>query len=122
MEAKRIDIKQFDLANERVTERCFLYIELSEKHLLYAAEYYAEHPKAEDKDDHSMGWEDVYQNFRIKIKRETFCSMDINWIHKRQLWQIELEASGYPNTVKFYFQKQKEALEVYKELDKWIFE
>lgn len=121
METKRIDIEQFDLANEKVTERVHLYIELADNYLLYAAEYYAEHPVSEDKDDHTMGWEDIYSNFRIKVKRETLVSLDINWIHKREMWQVEVEANGYPNTIKFYFKKRKAAEAIWKELDEYIF-
>jgi hypothetical protein len=121
MEPKHIDIEQFDLANEKVSEKVHLYIELGDNYFLYTAEYYAEQPKAEDKDDHTFGWEDIYANFRIKIKREAFVSVDINWIHKRELWCVELEANGYPNTVKLYFKKQRDAETVCKALDEYIF-
>ncbi len=117
----RIDIEQFDLANEKVTEPIHLYIELAEHSLIYAAEYYGEEPAAEDQEDHSLGWKEMYQNFHIKIKREVLVSLDINWVNKRELWRVELEANGYPNSIKFYFKKEKDARKVWKQLDEYIF-
>lgn len=121
MEVKRIDIKQFDMANERLIEPIHLYIELADNYLLYAAEYYGEQPKSEDKEDHLLGWEEIYANFKIKVKRETLVSLDKNWVNKRKLWQVECEANGYPNSIKWFFKTEKEADAVYKELDNYIF-
>ncbi len=118
---EKIDIKQFDLHNEKVTEPVNLYIEFGNDYLMYVAEYYGEQPKAEDKDDHTLGWEPIYQNFKIKVKRECFVSVEINWNNKREMWQVELEASGYPNTIKFYFQTERDAQVVYKKLDEYVF-
>lgn len=118
---ERIDIKHFDLANENLTESNHLYIELGDNYLIYAADYYSEVPVAEDQDDHTLGWKDRYNYFIIKIKRESFVSIDLNWLEKRQLYRVELEANGYPNTVTFYFKTQKEAEAVYKKLDAFIF-
>jgi len=117
----QIKIEQFDMANERLIEPVLLDVILADNYIQYSAEYYAEQPKSEDKDDHTLGWEEIYANFKIKIKRETICSLDINWVFKRQLWQVEMEANGYPNTVKWYFKKEKDANEFYKKLDEYIF-
>lgn len=119
--AQRIDIKQFDMHNEKVSEPILLFIELGDNYLRYVAEYYGEQPKAEDGEDKSLGWEEMYQNFDIKIKREHLVSLDKNWIHKRQLWRVEVEATGYPNSLIWYFKKEKEAINLYKILDDFIF-
>lgn len=117
----RIDIKQFDMANERVLEPLCLYIEIADTYLKYVAEYYGEQPKSEDKEDHTLGWEEQYFNFSIKIKRSQLVSLDKNWVHKRQLWRVEVEANGYPNTLIWYFKKESEADNIYKILDEYIF-
>lgn len=118
---ERINIKQFDLENERVTEPISLYIELGENYLMYVAEFYSEVPKAENQDDHTLGWEDSYSNFKIKVKRECIVSIDINYKRKGELWIIELDVNGYPHTIKFYFKKEKDAAAVHKKLDEYIF-
>lgn len=120
-EVKRIDINQFNMANEKVSESVHLYIQLSDDYFIYAAEYYGEEPIAEDKDDHAMGWKEMYQNFFIKIKRQSLVSLDKNWNNKREFWQVEVEANGYPNTIKLYFKTEKEAQGIYDTLDKFIF-
>lgn len=118
---EKIDIKQFDLDNEKVSEPIRLYVELSERYLLYVGEYYAEEPVAEDSEDHSLGWKDKYANFRIKIKKEQLVSLECQWIEKRQLWNVEIEANGYPNTIRFYFKTEKEADVMFNRLDDYIF-
>lgn len=117
----KIDIKQFDLHNEKVTEPVSLYIELGSDYLMYVAEYYGEQPASEDKEDHSLGWESIYQNFKIKVKKSAIVSLEINWNNKREIWQVEVEANGYPNSIKFYFEKERDAEVVYKKLDEYIF-
>lgn len=121
MDKIRIDIKQFDMANETVAESVCLYIELADNYLSYSGEYYAQVPVASDPDDHSMGWKDDYTNFTIKIKRSFLVSLDKDWVEKRQIWRIQLEAYGYPNTINFYFKTETEANKVYKILDEYIF-
>ncbi len=116
---ERIDIKQFDLENEKVTEAIQLSIELHDRFLIYEAEYYSEVPVSDD--DHSMGWKNVYNKFRIKIKRPLFISVEFHWLDLRELYKVEIEARGYSNTLKFYFKTEKEAENVYQKLDNYIF-
>ena len=121
MTPETININHFSLANEKVVEPISMYIELGENYLIYAAEYYGQIPNAADAEDHSLGWKDIYANFRIKIKRDLICSVEILWIEIRQVWKVEIECNGYPNTIGFYFATQKPAIIVYEKLDKFIF-
>ena len=118
---ERIDIKQFDLANEKVVNSVALYIELTDNSLMYYAEYYAEVPAAEDKDDHSLGWKESFQKFKIKVKRSSLVSVEKSWNDKREYWKVEVEASGYPNSIAFYFELESEAEAVYEKLDTYVF-
>lgn len=116
---KIIDIKQFDLVNEKITEPITLQIELAENYLLYRGEYYGQIPK--DVEDKQLGWKDYYQNFIIKIIRSTICSLEKRWVVDGDIWMVEIEANGYPNSIHFQFQTEKEADAVYNELDFYIF-
>lgn len=118
---ERVDIKQFDLANEKVVEPICLYFELHDRYLIYIGEYYCEVPVSEDKEDHSLGWQQQYSKFKIKIKRESIVSVELNYVPKREIYKVEMEANGYPTSISFYFQTEKEAENIYEKLDKYIF-
>jgi len=118
---ERINIEQFDMANEQVLEKSHLYIELTDTYLVYAAKYVCKQPIADDKDDHSLGWEEIAVNFHIKIKREHIVSLERNWVHKRRIYDVQVEINGYPASLKFYFQTSQGMLKVYKKLDEYIF-
>lgn len=121
MSEERVDIKQFDMANEKVTEPICLYFELHDKYFLYVGEYYCEIPTAEDSDDHSMGWKDSYSKFTIKIKKRSIVSVELNWVAKREIYKVEMEVEGYPTSISLYFETEKEAEVIYAKLDKYIF-
>ncbi len=114
-----IEIKPVDLVNEKITEPITSQIELAENYLLYSAEYYGQIPK--DVEDKQLGWEDYYQNFNIKKLRSTICSLEKRWVVEGAIWMVEIEAYGYPNSIHFQFQTEKEADVVYNELDFYIF-
>lgn len=118
---ERIDIKQFNMTNEKVINTCLLYIELGDNYFLYVGEYYGQQPKGDDHDDHSLGWEDVYFNFRNKIKRDAIVSVDRLYNEKYDNWRIELEANGYPNPLRLYFETEAECEIMYQRLDEFIF-
>lgn len=115
---------QFDLKSERKFQTIRALLELHPTHLVYDCEYYAEEPK--DDDDDVLGWEEKYNNFTINIKRSAFVSVEKYWKddEKYPHWKICLEASGFPNTINFYFKKkdQEAMLELYKKIFSYIFE
>jgi len=118
---EKINIGQFDMANEKVLHTMHLYIELTDHYFRYAGKYLASHPVADNPDDHSLGWHEVNVNFDLKIKRECAVSLEKNWVQKRQFYDIEIEFLGYSHTVKVYFERAKDMLEVYHKLDEYIF-
>jgi hypothetical protein len=116
---KRIDIKQFDLEFEKVTEPVSLFVTLTDKFFEYTAEYYSEVPK--DKEDKFSVWEPRYNNFDIKIRKDTLVSVELYYNDKQNYWQVEMEFFGYPNVVKIHFQLEKNAREFHKIMDHYVF-
>lgn len=118
---EHIEIKHFDLEFGRNMETQESFIELHDTYLRYKAIYDSEVPK--NKEDLAMGWQEVFYNFDLRIKRESFVSVEKFWIDKSDQWRLELEANGYPNTVNLWFSKddEEEMLRVFELLFKWIF-
>ena len=121
MGVERIDIKQFDMANEQVINTDHLYVELADNYFFYAGKYQAKHPKGDNPEDHSLGWENRRMNFRIKIKREQLIALELRFIEYRGIWSIDIDAMGYPVTIKIYFEKGADAKILYDKLDTYIF-
>lgn len=102
----RIDIKLFDLPAEKRAETLECFIELNKKYLRYKAEYYSSQIK--NAEDVSMGWEDTYNNWDLKIKKDALVSVEKYWDNKHNYWRIEIESFGYPNVIKLYFEQEDE--------------
>jgi hypothetical protein len=118
---EKINIGQFDMVNEKVIHTMHLYIELADHYFRYSGKYVASQPVADDPDDHTMGWHEVNVHFDFKIKRECIVSLEKNWLLKREIYDIEIDFLGYAGTVKLYFERAKDMLEVYHKLDEYIF-
>lgn len=118
---EQILIKHFDLANEKIIKRGHLFVVLADEYFKYSAEYYSEVPKASDPDDHSMGWEERYNKFVIKLKKESIVAVEMRWLDKRECWSVELESNGYPNTISIFFELESEAEEFHHKIDTYVF-
>ena len=118
---ERIDIKLFDLPNERIIESRYYFIEFSEDYILISAEYYSKVPVSETPDDHSMGWKDKYTNYTNKVRRERAVSIDKIWRDKNEHWEIQLEFDGYSQPLYIYFETKQEADDFFEKIDKFIF-
>lgn len=119
---ERIDIVQFDLANEKVIHSKCLYIELGQNYFMYAGNYTSSKPVADDSEDHTLGWQESATFFKHKILKSSVVSVEIRWIEKRKYWCVEMECNGHPTTISLYFQTKIEAEPIYQKLDKFIFQ
>lgn len=118
----KIEIKLFDLPFEKRNETIECFVELHEKHFRYKAEYYSQ--QAKDKNDLVIGWDDAYNNWDIKIRRDAIVSVEKFWDNKNNYWRIELEMFGYPNVIMFYYEQEDEdeMNRVFDILSNFIFE
>ena len=94
--AERIDIKNFDLQNEKFIDCSYLYVELGHNYFIYAAKYCSNTPK--NKDDHALGREEKFENFKIKVLRNSIVSVEKRWLDRTEVWAVEIECNGFPNT------------------------
>lgn len=117
----RIDIEHFDLDFEKHFEISEAFVELHDTYFRYVSKHDSEQPK--DKNDLSMGWEALYNDWDIRVKRSAFVSVENTWDDKNDKWNIELEAFGYGYTIKLYFQKKDEnkMYDVFNKIFDWIF-
>lgn len=116
----RIELKLFNLGHEKDFNKLIYFIELKKHSLSYQCEYTSMHLK--DIDDPTLGYIDKYQNFDLEIKRDSFISVEKYWDDKFGYWRLELESSGFPKTILFFFHEEDAAVdEVYKKLKKWVF-
>ncbi len=120
MEGKKINIKQFDIENERNVNTLNFFIELTAYYFRWFGEYDSERPK--DINDHQLGWEEKHTCHDLKINRTSLCSVEKIWDDKNNYWRVELEANGFPNTITLYFKEMdKEVDTVHTALSNYIF-
>jgi len=66
--------------------------------------------------------EQKYTYHESRIKRNALCSVEKIWDDKNNQWRLELEANGYPNTIKFYFKEMDTDVDrIHSLLIKYIF-
>lgn len=103
MTVERIEISHIDLEFEKNMLTQEAYIELHDNYFRYRSVYDSEVPK--DSNDLGLGWKDEFHDFDIRIKRENIVSCDKSWNDKKDYWRIEIEANGYPETLRIFFSK-----------------
>lgn len=118
---ERIDIALFDLENQMVKHIIHSYIELGSNYVIHSRAYHSEVPKAEDPNDHSLGWKEKFNDFYLKFKRELIVSVEYYYHEKGDYWFVETEVNGYPNSITLYFETRLEAENMCKKLEDYIF-
>lgn len=116
---KLLQVEIFDLENEKDIQLLEGKIELHKTYLLHRLMYYSQTPT--DSDVLGKSWQDSYKNYELRIKRNSFVSIEKRWMDNTDTWRIELESNGYPDTVILYFKDEDKMQVVYNILFKYIF-
>lgn len=118
---EKIEIRHFDLEFERNVQTTECFVELHDTYFRYKAVYDSEVPN--DQNDLLQGWKDMFYDFDMRLKRDSFVSVESLWNDKGNHWQIELEINGYPGTVNLYYKKEDKysMMDVFDKIFKWAF-
>lgn len=117
---EKISIPNLDLENQKVTDLTELSLEIRGNSVMYTARFYADEPK--DENDKELGWENVFNSFKIVAAKENIAGIEISWLHRAKKWSVLILVNGFSNDIKIYFKRESEALSLFEKLHKWLYE
>jgi len=117
---EKINIPQIDLENQKITDFTELSLEIRENSVMYTARFYADEPK--DANDKELGWENVFNAFKLVASKQNIAGIEINWIDRAKKWSVLILVTGFSNDIKMYFKRESEAQTVFDKLHKWLYE
>lgn len=122
----KIPLTLCDLTNQRITKVYEAFIELREDRLHYKVEFKAKEMK--DKEDESLGWEQVNTCWERIVQRERICGIEIEYVaataqnkNHADRWCVQINMMGYSGDVKVWFLEENAAREFLKQMTDWIF-
>lgn len=124
MPENKIEIKIFDMRNQRPLKVYDAFIELREDHFFYKAEFSAMENIEEN--DPSMGEEKVMNSFERKILKRYCTGVDINYLQKTQanknkdsMWKVTIYCFAADDT-HLYFESKEQAFTVFNKIFDWL--
>jgi len=114
-----IELQPMDLYNQKMHEGTELRIELYSQYFKYIGNFHAEEPK--DRDDHSLGFKTVYNNFAIVVDKKSAVAMEKSWNDRDKHYCLYISVNGMAEDVKLFFKKEKEIDEVQQKLIKYLY-
>lgn len=118
----KIEIPAIDLENQVITDSDLaeLSLEIRDNSVVYTAKFYADEPK--DESDKGLGWENVFNCFRLVASKTNIAGIEINWLSRATKWSVLILVNGFQNDIKMYFEKEGEAQSIFDKLHKWLYE
>lgn len=101
-----IPIQRMDLYDQKMHEGTELRLELYDCYFKYIGIFHAEEPK--DKEDHSLGWETVYNNFEISVIKTSMVSIVKSWNDKYKYYCLYISVNGMGEDISLFFKKEKD--------------
>ena len=121
MEANSIiDIKPMHLRNQKMSNDGELRLEFYDGYFKYIGNFYADEPK--DREDHSLGWETVYNYFEVVVDKRFVAAYEKAWAHSYEHWSIYISVNGMNDDIKLFFKTQKEADAVMDKLTHYLYD
>lgn len=117
---ERMDILSLDLENQKITDFTELSLEIRDNSVQYTARFYADEPI--DENDKGLGWQNVFNRFRLVASKENIAGIEINWLNHAKKWSVLILVNGFSNDIKLYFKREGEAQSVFDKLHKWLYE
>jgi hypothetical protein len=117
---EKINIPQIDLENQKITESIELSIEIRDNSIVYTGRFYADEPK--DTEDKNLGWENVFNSFRLVAAKDKISGIEKNWLPKAKRWTVYIFVDGIAADIKVYFKRESEAETFFDKLHKWLYE
>jgi hypothetical protein len=114
-----IQVKPMNLKNQRMNEDGDLRLEFYDGYFKYIGDFYADEPK--DRDDHSLGWEMVYNRFDIVVNKTCISGFEKSWAHQYEHWSVYIFINGIGDEIKLFFKSEKDANEVMDKLIEYTF-
>jgi hypothetical protein len=114
-----IELKPMELYNQKMHDGAELKMELHDKYFRCIGVFNADEPK--DKDDHSLGWRTVYNNFEIIVDKKAHVAMEKSWNDRDKHYCLYISVLGMSDDVKLFFKREKEIDEVKEKLTNYFY-
>lgn len=118
---EKIEVKNIDLACEKVTKPISLYIEFYPNRIRYHGEFYAQYLK--DCEDPLQGYEaEKYNYFDRSIKRVSIVSIAMLWNSASKVYKLSIIVNGHEGAgFDLWIENKKEAISIREKIQKWVF-
>lgn len=117
MVIKTINIKTFDLKNDKPTVLIRNQVSLFETHLEWDIKCFSDMPK--DTDDPTLGWEEVETNHRLKLKKISISMIERYYTRQTKVFVLAFAVPGNRCDFDLKFQTEEEADSVFEQLTEW---
>jgi len=116
---EKLPITLIPLKNQKPTDIKESWLELSDNHLVYHVDFWADEPK--DNNDHDLGWEPVYNKYDILVLKKNIAGLEKSFTADKK-WGIYIIVSGFTNDVKCYSRSETSAQALYDKIFNWLLE
>lgn len=114
-----IEIKPMHLRNQKMSEDGELRLEFFDSYFKYIGNFYADEPT--DREDHSLGWDMVYNYFEVVADKKCVSGFEKSWSHLNEHWSVYIFINGMNDDIKLFFKTQKEADAVMEKLINYLY-
>lgn len=116
----RIEIKPFNLSEQKIKSTTEAFLELHDNYIRYRMQFVADELKSTDGDE-ALGWEEKETNFDLWAKRECISSVEKWKCTNIARWKIIISVTGQSTDATIYFRTEGGCDEVFQKLLKYIF-
>lgn len=120
MKENKILITAFDLKYQKEVENEEFYLELLPDRIKFRINFNASEPI--DKNDADLGWHREQTNSTMIAKKDAITCIDLTYSQDPEKWGIYISISGCDSDIKFFFEKEIEAIETFRKIEQWLFE
>lgn len=113
-----ISIEPVTLTRQKIIEARMMEFEMADTWFAYRFKFLAEEPQ---KDDDSLPWVEVDNDFNGIFPRDRFSGIEKHWIGEAKRWKIIISMYGVALDLCIYFKRQPDCEAVFDQLVEYFF-
>lgn len=115
----KIELKSFDLRNEKILKQHEFFLELLDDRMRFSFNCDVEKPIIEN--DPDSGFNKSVSYALCVAKKDKVTAFDMLYSENPEKFGIYISVMGTAEDIKFFFEEKKEALKVFAQIEKWLF-
>jgi hypothetical protein len=113
-------IETMELSRQKMNGDGDIRLEFYNKYIRYVCKFFAEEPV--DREDTSLGWETIDNNFEIIISKRSIAGLEKYWDQKENHWRLYIYVDGMPEDVKVFFKTEAEIENLLNKLKPYLYD